>query len=182
MTFFHEIGAAILLIIFTLWLQCSGLAVLILWVRHVVAGDLHRLGPFRSAILIVQPTAAVIVLHGILILLSLALLPFVGICFLLLGLQLYHRGLRRRGSAAKLAGVGAAREHYRRVNVRNIRKRSVCDCDSARQPRCAILALDFPTCVVNQAFEPEHRLTQPNACDFRATSIIMLAQRIFLSI
>lgn len=68
MTFFHEIGAAILLIILTLWLQCSGLAVLILWVRHAVAGDLHRLGPFRSATLIVQLTAAVIVLHGLLIL------------------------------------------------------------------------------------------------------------------
>ena len=68
MTFFQEIGAAILLIILTLWLQCSGLAVLILWVRHAVAGDLHRLGPFRSATLIVQLTAAVIVLHGLLIL------------------------------------------------------------------------------------------------------------------
>ena len=68
MTFFHEIGVAILLIILTLWLQCSGLAALIVWVRRAVAGDLHRFGPFRSATLVVQLTAAVIGLHGVLIL------------------------------------------------------------------------------------------------------------------
>ena len=69
MTLFHEIATAVLLIILTLWLQCGGLVGLIFWVRSVVARDLHRLGPFRSAALVVRLTAAVIVLHGLLILL-----------------------------------------------------------------------------------------------------------------
>jgi voltage-gated potassium channel len=68
MTSFHEIGMAVLLIILTLWLQCGGLVALIFWVRRVVAGDLYRLGPFRSAALIVRLTATVVVLHGVLIL------------------------------------------------------------------------------------------------------------------
>jgi voltage-gated potassium channel len=68
MTLFHEIATAVLLIIMTLWLQCSGLVALIFWVRRVVAHDLHRLGPFRSAALVVRLTAAIIVLHGVLIL------------------------------------------------------------------------------------------------------------------
>src|ERR1700747_3633731 len=68
MTLFHEIGTAVLLIILTLWLQSAGLAALIFWVRRAVAGDLRRLGPFRSTALVGQLTAAVIVVHGVLIL------------------------------------------------------------------------------------------------------------------
>jgi voltage-gated potassium channel len=68
MTLFHEIGTAVLLIILTLWLQSAGLAALIFWVRRAVAGDLRRLRPFRSTALVVQLTAAAIVLHGVLIL------------------------------------------------------------------------------------------------------------------
>jgi hypothetical protein len=67
MTLFHEIATAVLLIILTLWLQCCGLVALIFWVRRIVAVDLHKLGPFRSAALVVRLTAAVIVLHGVLI-------------------------------------------------------------------------------------------------------------------
>ena len=69
MTSLHEIAIAVLVLILTLWLQCAGLAVLIGWVRVAVAGDLHRLGAFRSATVVVQFTTAVIVLHGVLILL-----------------------------------------------------------------------------------------------------------------
>jgi voltage-gated potassium channel len=68
MTLFREVGTAVLLVILTLWLQSAGLAALILWVRLALAADLHRLGPFRSTGLVVQLTAAVIVLHGALIL------------------------------------------------------------------------------------------------------------------
>jgi hypothetical protein len=68
MTLFHEISTAVLLILLTLWLQCGGLAALIFWARRVVARDLHRLGLFRSAALVVRLTAAVIVLQGVLIL------------------------------------------------------------------------------------------------------------------
>src|SRR6266481_9726423 len=68
MTLFREIGTTVLLVILTLWLQTDGLAALIFWVRRAVAGDLHRLGQFRSNALVVQLTATVIVLHGVLIL------------------------------------------------------------------------------------------------------------------
>ena len=61
MSFFRESVAAVLLVILTLWLQCAGLAALIFWVRRAVAGDLQRFGPVRSAVLVVQLTAAVIV-------------------------------------------------------------------------------------------------------------------------
>ena len=69
MSLFRESVAAVLLVILTLWLQCAGLVELIFWVRRAVAGDLHRFGQVRSAALVVQLTAAVIVLHGVLILL-----------------------------------------------------------------------------------------------------------------
>ena len=68
MSLFREIGIAVQMVIVTLWLQSVGLAVLILWIRRAVAGDLHRFGPFRSAALVVRLTGAVIVLHGVLIL------------------------------------------------------------------------------------------------------------------
>ena len=48
MSLFREIGTTVLLLILTLWLQSAGRAALIFWVRRAVAGDLHRLGPFRS--------------------------------------------------------------------------------------------------------------------------------------
>jgi hypothetical protein len=65
----------------------------------------------------------------------------VGICSLFFGQQLCHRGLWRGSPAIKLADVGAAREHHRRIDVRNIRERSVRDSHPARQPRGAILSL-----------------------------------------
>jgi voltage-gated potassium channel len=68
MALVREIGIAVWMVIVTLWLQSVGLAVLILWIRRAVAGDLHRLGPFRAAALVVRLTGAVIVLHGVLIL------------------------------------------------------------------------------------------------------------------
>ena len=66
MTFFREIGTAVLLLILTLWLQVLGSRCSY---SGSVAGDLHKLGMSRSATLLVQFTAAVIVLHGVLILL-----------------------------------------------------------------------------------------------------------------
>src|SRR5580765_7469646 len=68
MALIREIGIAVGIVIITLWLQSAGLAALIHWVRNALASDAHRLGPFRSAVLVVRLTAAVIVLHGVLIL------------------------------------------------------------------------------------------------------------------
>jgi voltage-gated potassium channel len=68
MTLLREFGVAARMVIVTLCLQSAGLAALILWIRRALAGDLQRLGPFRSAVLVVRLTGAVIVLHGVLIL------------------------------------------------------------------------------------------------------------------
>jgi voltage-gated potassium channel len=67
MTLAREIAIAVCMVMVTLWLQSVGLAALILGIRRDVAGDLYRLGPLRSAALVVRLTAAVIVLHGVLI-------------------------------------------------------------------------------------------------------------------
>ena len=69
MALFREIGIAVGIVIITVWLQSAGLATLIHWVRNAFAGDAHRLGPFRSAVLVVRLTAAVIVLHDAILIL-----------------------------------------------------------------------------------------------------------------
>jgi voltage-gated potassium channel len=68
MALIREIGIAVGIVMITLWLQSAGLAGLIHWVRHALASDAYRLGPIRSAALVVRLTGAVIVLHGVLIL------------------------------------------------------------------------------------------------------------------
>jgi len=68
MTVLHQAGAAFLLVVLT-FLQCAGLAVLITWLRRAVASGIYKLGPFHSAAMIMRSTAAVIVLHGLEILL-----------------------------------------------------------------------------------------------------------------
>ena len=61
--FVREICAAAMLIILTLWLQCGGIATLITWFRVAVAGDTDKFGLFRTTVLIVRFTTAVVVLH-----------------------------------------------------------------------------------------------------------------------
>jgi voltage-gated potassium channel len=61
----HLLGATLLLVTLTLWLECGGIARLITWARRSVTGDVHKLGPFRSAALVVRFTTAVIALHGL---------------------------------------------------------------------------------------------------------------------
>ena len=58
MTLLREIGVAGRMVIVTQWLQAAALAVLMLWIRRALASDLHTLGPFRSAVLVVRLTAA----------------------------------------------------------------------------------------------------------------------------
>jgi hypothetical protein len=63
MALIREIGTAVSIVIVILWLQSAGLAALIHWVRHALASDAHRLGLFRSTVLVVRLSAAVIVLY-----------------------------------------------------------------------------------------------------------------------
>ena len=63
MLLLHQFGAAFLLVTLTMWLECGGIAALITWARRAVAGDIQKLGAFRSAVLVVRVTTAVIALH-----------------------------------------------------------------------------------------------------------------------
>jgi hypothetical protein len=94
MTFVRQTSAAVALVTLSLWLQCRGMAALIGWARTSLGPDTHKLGPLRSAVLMVRFTTAIIALHVFQIaavgkLLSLLLSAPMGICVLLLDGQLY---------------------------------------------------------------------------------------------
>ena len=69
MTFVRQASAAVALITLSLWLQCGGMAALIGWARTSLGPDTHKLGPLRSAVLMVRFTTAIIALHVLQILL-----------------------------------------------------------------------------------------------------------------
>ncbi len=68
MTLLQQAGAAVLLVLITLFLQCGGAAALIIWIRSIPR-ETHKVRVLRCAALVMQTTVAVIVLHGIVILL-----------------------------------------------------------------------------------------------------------------
>jgi voltage-gated potassium channel len=68
MTLIQQAGAAVLLLSVTLSLQCGGAAALILWIRSIPR-ERREVQVFHCAALVMQTTVAVIVLHGIVILL-----------------------------------------------------------------------------------------------------------------
>jgi voltage-gated potassium channel len=69
MIFLREGGAAIVLVTLTLSLQCAGMAAVIAWARPSFALSVLRLGPIRSAMLMMRLMTAFIVLHVLEILL-----------------------------------------------------------------------------------------------------------------
>jgi voltage-gated potassium channel len=69
MLFIDQVGAAFLLVTLTLCLQSAGIAALLAWVRQVTEGYVHKLGPFRVAVLFVRVMTAIIALHTLEILL-----------------------------------------------------------------------------------------------------------------
>ena len=79
MIFLQQACAAVLLVLLTLCLQCAGVAALITWLRSVAARGLHDLRMFHSAVLVMQTTVVVIVLHGMVILLWASC--YRGLCF-----------------------------------------------------------------------------------------------------
>jgi hypothetical protein len=114
-TFVHQVGAAILLVTLTLWLQHAGFTALMAWVRHTAATDIHKLGSFRSAGLVIKSALVILTLHGaadpvVGELVSLALLPVMGIRLVLLGSQLFERRLWRCSPLVGVAAVRAAGE------------------------------------------------------------------------
>jgi voltage-gated potassium channel len=67
--FLHQAGAAAILVPLTLSIQCAGMGVLINWGIAHFTRDVRRLGPVRSAALIVRFTSVMIALHLLQILL-----------------------------------------------------------------------------------------------------------------
>lgn len=69
MILLNQIGAAILLLSLTLGLQVSGVTALIEWLKRVLTRDVGKNGPMYAAKLVVESTIAIVVLHGLVILL-----------------------------------------------------------------------------------------------------------------
>jgi len=63
MIFVRQAAAAVALITLSLWLQSGGMAALIGWGRTRLGRDTHKLGRWRSAVLMVKFTTAIIALH-----------------------------------------------------------------------------------------------------------------------
>ena len=69
MIFLNQIGAAVLLASLTLLLQVSGITALIEWLKCVLTRDVDKYGPTYSATIVVKLTVAIMLLHGLAILL-----------------------------------------------------------------------------------------------------------------
>ena len=67
--FVHQACAGFVLVTLTLWLQSAGMGMLIAWIRQAAEGDIHNMGPLRASALVVRFTTAVVILHGLEILL-----------------------------------------------------------------------------------------------------------------
>ena len=65
----HRFIAELPLITLTLWFQSAGIAALIGWVRRGLARDTREMSALRTAALVVRLAMAVVVLHGLEILL-----------------------------------------------------------------------------------------------------------------
>jgi hypothetical protein len=146
MSFFPQAGTAVFLIAVTLWVQCAGMAALIIWVRRAVARDVHKSGAFRSgrATYNSADRAPWIINSIVGELLSLTVLSVMGLGVLFFGKQLCNGGLWRCGSPIELEDVGSAREHNRRAGVRHICEPGVCDNHPAHRPRrqCRITSVE----------------------------------------
>jgi len=79
MTLLQQVGAAVFLVLLTLCVQCAGVAALITWLRSLEARGLHDLRMYHAAALVMQTTIAIIVLHGMVILLWASY--YRGLCF-----------------------------------------------------------------------------------------------------
>ena len=69
MILFNQVAAAALLLSLTLCLQGAGVTTLIEWLKRVLATDTHEHGPFYSATLVAKSVGAIVILHGLVILL-----------------------------------------------------------------------------------------------------------------
>jgi voltage-gated potassium channel len=135
MIFVPVASAAVVLVTLTLSLQCAGMAALIGSIRTSLGPDVHRLGPIRSALLMVRLMTAFIGLHVLEILLWTGFYRW--LCFRLWESAFYF-------SAASYATVGYGDvvlpqmwRHHRRADVRVVGELPVRHHDQARRARGA---------------------------------------------
>jgi Ion channel len=140
MLLIHQLGAAFVLVMLTLWLQSGGMAALITWARRAVAGDIHKLGPLHIAVLVVRLTMALIALQGLQVLLWACCYRW--LCFPSRESALYFSassyatvGYGDIILPSKVAHAGSDREHSRSIDLWCIGKPSRCDRHAARRPR-----------------------------------------------
>ena len=134
MAFVHESYALSALLVLTLILHSVGTAALIGWARGHLHGSSRQFRPLRSTILVIRLTGLIVCLHILEILLwacflflSVELLRRLGTGHLLLGGQLFDgRSLGPR-SPANVANAVPDGKHHCRVDVRPLRRFSVCD-------------------------------------------------------
>jgi voltage-gated potassium channel len=69
MILFNQLAVAVLLLSLTLCLQCAGVITLFEWLKRVLTRDTHKHGPVYSASLVVRSAVAIVILHGLVILL-----------------------------------------------------------------------------------------------------------------
>ena len=69
MILLNQIGAAVVLVSLTLFFQVSGIAALIEWLKRVLTRNADKRGPVYAGKLVVESTIAIILLHGLVILL-----------------------------------------------------------------------------------------------------------------
>ena len=69
MILFSQVAAAVLLLSLSLCLQCAGVTTHIEWLKPVLTRDIHKHGPTYSATIVVKSTVAIVLLHGLAILL-----------------------------------------------------------------------------------------------------------------
>jgi voltage-gated potassium channel len=65
----QQAGAAVFLVLLTLSMQCAGVAALIIWIRSVPVNTIDQFRMLHSAGIIMRTSVAVILLHGVVILL-----------------------------------------------------------------------------------------------------------------
>ena len=63
MTFARQAGTAVFLVTLTLWIECTGIAVLVHWARASIQRGVARLSSWHAAILMIRFSTLVTVLH-----------------------------------------------------------------------------------------------------------------------
>ena len=142
MTLLQQAGAAVLLVSVTLFLQCGGSAALIIWIRSIPR-ESQKVRVFRCAALVMQTTVAVIILHGIVILLWAS-------CYRWLCLPSWESAFYFSASSYATVGYGdvvlpskwrlsgPARKHGRHADVRSLHWTSLRGCHSSGRRRVTI--------------------------------------------